>query len=37
MQQAEATVAADPFVQEMGRQLGAFVVQGSVRPPAAAA
>jgi DNA polymerase-3 subunit gamma/tau len=37
MQQAEASVAADPFVQEMGRQLGAFVVQGSVRPPAAAA
>jgi DNA polymerase-3 subunit gamma/tau len=35
MQQAEQTVAADPFVQEMGRQLGAFVVQGSVRPPAA--
>jgi DNA polymerase-3 subunit gamma/tau len=36
MQQAEQTVAADPFVQEMARQLGAFVVQGSVRPPAAA-
>ena len=36
MQQAEATVAGDAFVQEMGRQLGAFVVQGSVRPPAAA-
>ncbi|MDB5934373.1 MAG: polymerase subunit gamma/tau [Massilia sp.] len=37
MQQAEQTVAGDPFVQEMARQLGAFVVQGSVRPPAAAA
>jgi DNA polymerase-3 subunit gamma/tau len=37
MAQAEATVAGDPFVQEMGRQLNAFVVQGSVRPPAAAA
>lgn len=37
MQQAEATVAGDPFVQAMGRQLGAFVVQGSVRPPASAA
>ena len=36
MQQAEATVAGDAFVQEMGRQLGAFVVQGSVRPPAGA-
>ena len=37
MQQAEATVAGDAFVQEMGRQLGAFVVQGSVRPSAGAA
>jgi DNA polymerase-3 subunit gamma/tau len=37
MQQAEETVAGDPFVQEMARQLNAFVVQGSVRPPAAAA
>jgi DNA polymerase-3 subunit gamma/tau len=37
MQQAEETVAGDQFVQEMARQLGAFVVQGSVRPPAAAA
>jgi DNA polymerase-3 subunit gamma/tau len=37
MQQAEETVAGDPFVQEMARQLGAFVVPGSVRPPAAAA
>ena len=32
--EAEQTVAADPWVQEMARQLGAFVVQGSVRPPA---
>ena len=37
LQQAEATVAGDPFVQEMARTLGAFVVQGSVRPPAASA
>jgi DNA polymerase-3 subunit gamma/tau len=37
MLEAEQTVAADPFVQAMGRQLGAFVVPGSVRPPAAAA
>lgn len=37
MQLAEKTVAADPFVLEMARQLGAFVVPGSVRPPAAAA
>jgi DNA polymerase III subunit gamma/tau len=37
MQEAEQTVAADPFVQEMGRQFGAFVVPGSVRPPSAAA
>ncbi|HEU4372242.1 MAG TPA: DNA polymerase III subunit gamma/tau [Telluria sp.] len=37
MKQAEETVAGDPWVQEMGRQLNAFVVQGSVRPPAAAA
>ncbi|MBC7455480.1 MAG: DNA polymerase III subunit gamma/tau [Massilia sp.] len=37
LQQAEATVAGDPFVQEMARTLGAFVVQGSVRPPAAPA
>ena len=34
LQEAEQTVAAHPFVQEMGRQLNAFVVQGSVRPPA---
>jgi DNA polymerase-3 subunit gamma/tau len=33
--QAEAVVAGDPFVQEMERTLGAFVVPGSVRPPAA--
>lgn len=37
MQEAEQTVGADPFVQEMGRQFGAFVVPGSVRPPSAAA
>ncbi|MGJ9418645.1 DNA polymerase III subunit gamma/tau [Massilia sp. CMS3.1] len=30
---AEAIVAGDPFVQEMERVLGAFVVPGSVRPP----
>jgi DNA polymerase-3 subunit gamma/tau len=30
---AEAIVAGDPFVQEMERTLGAFVVPGSVRPP----
>ncbi|WP_426197532.1 DNA polymerase III subunit gamma/tau [Massilia sp. DWR3-1-1] len=36
LQEAEQTVAAHPFVQEMGRQLNAFVVQGSVRPPATA-
>ena len=34
LQEAEQTVATHPFVQEMGRQLNAFVVQGSVRPPA---
>ena len=33
--QAEAIVAGDPFVQEMERTLGAFVVPGSVKPPAA--
>jgi DNA polymerase-3 subunit gamma/tau len=33
--QAEALVAADPFVQEMERSFGAFVVPGSVRPAAA--
>jgi DNA polymerase-3 subunit gamma/tau len=37
MKHAEQTVAGDPWVQEMGRHLNAFVVQGSVRPPAAAA
>jgi DNA polymerase-3 subunit gamma/tau len=36
LQEAEQTVANHPFVQEMGRQFNAFVVQGSVRPPAAA-
>lgn len=36
LQEAEQTVAAHPFVQEMGRQFNAFVVQGSVRPPASA-
>ncbi|WP_426111299.1 DNA polymerase III subunit gamma/tau [Massilia sp. PWRC2] len=36
LQEAEQSVAAHPFVQEMGRQLNAFVVQGSVRPPSAA-
>jgi len=30
---AEAIVARDPFVQDMERTLGAFVVPGSVRPP----
>jgi DNA polymerase-3 subunit gamma/tau len=34
LQEAEQSVAAHPFVQEMGRQLNAFVVQGSVRPAA---
>jgi DNA polymerase-3 subunit gamma/tau len=33
--QAEETVAADPFVQDMMRTFDAFVVPGSVRPPAA--
>jgi DNA polymerase-3 subunit gamma/tau len=37
MRQAEQTVAGDAFVQDMARQLGAFVVPGSVRPPSAAA
>jgi DNA polymerase-3 subunit gamma/tau len=32
--QAEQTVAADPFVQSMARAFDAFVVPGSVRPPA---
>jgi DNA polymerase-3 subunit gamma/tau len=35
--QAEETVAADPFVQDMMREFGAFVVQGSIRPPPASA
>jgi DNA polymerase-3 subunit gamma/tau len=30
---AEQTVAADPFVQMLQRDFGAFVVPGSVRPP----
>ncbi len=30
---AEAIVAGDPFVQDLERTLGAFVVPGSVRPP----
>ena len=29
---AEETVAADPFVQSLMRELNAFVVQGSIRP-----
>ncbi|MEW6370720.1 MAG: DNA polymerase III subunit gamma/tau [Pseudomonadota bacterium] len=33
--QAEATVAADAFVQDMERTFNAFVVPGSVKPPAA--
>jgi DNA polymerase-3 subunit gamma/tau len=32
--QAEQTVAGDPFVQSMARAFDAFVVPGSVRPPA---
>jgi DNA polymerase-3 subunit gamma/tau len=35
--QADDTVAADPFVQEMARRFGAFVVPGSIRPPSSAA
>jgi len=31
-QEAEATVEADPFVQDMARTFDAFVVPGSVRP-----
>ncbi|MFP5391201.1 MAG: DNA polymerase III subunit gamma/tau [Gammaproteobacteria bacterium] len=34
---AEETVAADPFVQQLEREFGAFVVPGSIRPPAAGA
>ena len=30
---AESIVAGDPFVQELERSFGAFVVPGSVRPP----
>ncbi|WP_229507963.1 DNA polymerase III subunit gamma/tau C-terminal domain-containing protein [Massilia sp. Dwa41.01b] len=33
--QAEAVVAGDAFVQEMERTFNAFVVPGSVKPPAA--
>jgi DNA polymerase III subunit gamma/tau len=33
--EAEATVAGDPFVQDLMRRFDAFVVPGSVRPPAA--
>ena len=35
--QAEETVADDPFVKDLMREFGAFVVPGSVRPPPAAA
>jgi DNA polymerase-3 subunit gamma/tau len=35
--QADDTVANDPFVQQMAREFGAFVVPGSIRPPASAA
>ena len=34
---AEETVASDPFVKDLMREFGAFVVQGSIRPPPAAA
>ncbi|RJG16611.1 DNA polymerase III subunit gamma/tau [Massilia cavernae] len=34
---AEETVVNDTFVKEMMREFGAFVVQGSVRPPPASA
>ncbi|MFZ3288651.1 MAG: DNA polymerase III subunit gamma/tau, partial [Telluria sp.] len=33
---AEETVANDPFVRDVMRDLGAFVVPGSIRPPSAA-
>jgi len=33
---AEETVANDPFVKDVMRDLGAFVVPGSIRPPSAA-
>jgi DNA polymerase-3 subunit gamma/tau len=36
LRQAEQTVAGDPFVQDMMRTFDAFVVPGSVRPPAGA-
>jgi DNA polymerase-3 subunit gamma/tau len=35
LRQAEALVAAEPFVQAMERTFGAFVVPGSVKPAAA--
>jgi DNA polymerase-3 subunit gamma/tau len=31
---AEQVVASDPFVQELQREFGAFVVPGSIHPPA---
>lgn len=34
---AEETVASDPFVKDLMREFGAFVVQGSIRPPPATA
>ena len=37
MREAEAIVDADPFVRSMMRELGAFVVPGSVRPASGAA
>lgn len=36
-QAAEDTIASDPFVNEMIRDFGAFVVPGSIVPPSAAA
>jgi len=35
--QAEETVINDPFVKDVMRDLGAFIVPGSVRPPSGAA
>jgi DNA polymerase-3 subunit gamma/tau len=35
--QAEETVAAEPFVQDLMREFGAFVVPGSIRPASGAA
>ncbi|NML62229.1 DNA polymerase III subunit gamma/tau [Massilia sp. RP-1-19] len=34
---AEETVVNDPFVKDLMREFGAFVVQGSIRPPPATA